>query len=76
MPIDESGKAEVEREVRNLPARNESRSAGGQLLGAAFAFMGEMFAQTRRNEQTRRTAQALKQKLSECLEEDAEAESG
>lgn len=31
-----------------------------------------MFAQHEETEQTRRTAQALKQKLSECLEKDAE----
>jgi SNF2 family DNA or RNA helicase len=70
--IDESGKAGVEREVRELARKERIAVAGGQLLGAAFAFMGEMFAQHEETEQTRQTAQALKQKLSECLEKDAE----
>ncbi len=71
-PIDESGKAAVEKEVRELARKERIAVAGGQLLGAAFSFMGEMFAQREETEQTRRTAQTLKQKLSECLEKDAE----
>jgi superfamily II DNA/RNA helicase len=70
--IDESGRAGVEREVRELARKERIAVAGGQLLGAAFAFMGEMFAQHEETEQTRQTAQALKQKLSECLAKDAE----
>jgi hypothetical protein len=58
--------------VRELARKERIAVAGGQLLGAAFAFMGEMFAQHEETEQTRQTAQALKQKLSECLEKDAE----
>ena len=71
-PMDESGKIEVEKEVRELARKERIAAAGGRLLGAAFAFMGEMFSQHEETEQTRRTAQALKEKLSECLEKDAE----
>ncbi len=71
-PIDESGKAEVEKEVRERARKERIAAAGGQLLGAAFAFMGEMFSRHEETEQTRRTAQALKERLSECLEKDAD----
>ena len=72
VPIDESRKAEVDRQVRELARKERIAVAGGRLVGAAFSFMGEMFAQHEETEQTRRTAQALKEKLSECLEKDAE----
>ncbi len=41
--IDESQRAEVEREAERLAQRERIANAGGQLLGAAFAFIGEMF---------------------------------
>jgi hypothetical protein len=45
-------------------------SAGGQLLGAAFNFMGEIFAGREESEQTRQVAQVLKQQLAQCLQPD------
>lgn len=71
-PIDESRKAEVEVQARELARKERIATAGGQLLGAAFSFMGEMFAQHEETDQTRLMAEALKQKLSQCLEKDAE----
>ena len=50
--IDESQKAEVEREAERLALRERVASAGGQLLGAAFAFIGEMLPKKEETEET------------------------
>jgi superfamily II DNA or RNA helicase len=70
--VDESHKARVEQEARELARKERIAAAGGQLLGAAFSFMGEMFAQQEETEQTKQIAQTLKDKLAQCLEKDAE----
>lgn len=67
--IDESRKARVEREAAAAAARRERvAAAGGQLLSAAFTFMGEMFAQREESPQSEELTRALKERLSECLE--------
>jgi hypothetical protein len=68
--VDESQKAEVEREAERMAQREKIASAGGQLLGAAFAFIGEMFPMKEETERTLQMAESLKSRLSECLERD------
>jgi hypothetical protein len=68
--IDESQKAEAEREAQRMAQREKIASAGGQLLGAAFAFIGEMFPQKVETGQTLQMEENLKSRLSECLERD------
>ncbi len=68
--LDESRKAEVEREAERLAMRDRVANAGGQLLGAAFAFIGEMLPKKEETEETRQTSERLKNRLSECLEKD------
>ena len=70
VPIEESQRADVEREAERMARREKIASAGGQLLGAAFAFIGEMFPKEERAEQTLRLAETFKNRLSECLEKD------
>ena len=70
VPIDESQRADVEREAERMVQREKIASAGGQLLGAAFAFIGEMFPKEEGAEQTLRLAETFKNRLSECLEKD------
>ncbi len=53
-----------------MAQREKIASAGGQLLGAAFAFIGEMFPKKEETEQTVQIAENLKRRLSECLERD------
>jgi superfamily II DNA/RNA helicase len=65
---DESLRAEVEREAERLARKERMASAGGQLLGAAFSFIGEMFSQKEETEQDTQLAETLKNRLSECLE--------
>ena len=48
--------------------REKISAAGGQLLGAAFSFIGEIFSGKEETEQTVQMAEAFKSRLSECLE--------
>jgi superfamily II DNA/RNA helicase len=68
--IDESQKAGVEREAQRMAQREKIASAGGQLLGAAFAFIGEMFPKKEETEEALHMAETLKSRLAECMERD------
>ena len=68
--IDESQRAEVERDAERLARKEKIASAGGQLLGAAFAFIGEMFPKKEETKETIQMTENLKSHLSECLEKD------
>jgi superfamily II DNA/RNA helicase len=68
--LDESRKAEVERETERLALKERMASAGGQLLGAAFAFIGEILPKKEKTEETLQMAESLKSRLSQCLEKD------
>ena len=52
------------------PGKKRMASAGGQLLGAAFAFIGEMFPKEEETEQTIQLAETFRKHLSECLDKD------
>ena len=68
-PLDESLKRQAEREVVLRERKESIARAGGQLLGAAFSFIGELFA---REEGAvgdgDKNAQRYMDLLSECLE--------
>ena len=68
--LDESRKIKVEREAERLAQKQRMATAGGQLIGAAFAFIGEIFSQQTEKEQNTQIAETLKKHLSECLEKD------
>jgi superfamily II DNA/RNA helicase len=68
--IDESQRAEVEREAERLAQKERIARAGGQLLGAAFAFISEMFPRKEETEETLHLAESLKSRLADCLEKD------
>ena len=67
-PEDESMRNAVEEEAQKLAKRKKIAAAGGQLVGAAFAFIGEMFTEAEESEKITRLTGAFKEKLSECLE--------
>jgi len=67
-PMDESLKEKVEKETEVLARKERIASAGGQLLGAAFSFMGEIFSGRGESEQTIQMAEMFKKQLSDCLE--------
>ncbi|MBI9084211.1 MAG: SWF/SNF helicase family protein [Desulfobacterales bacterium] len=69
-PEDQSLRTETEQTARALAQKDRIAAAGGQLMGAAFAFIGEMFADADASGETDRLAGAFKAKLADCLEED------
>jgi superfamily II DNA or RNA helicase len=70
--LDESRRAQVGKEAQALQRANRIQNAGGRLLGAAFAFINEIFSEHEETEQTRQMAASLKNRLSECLEKDGD----
>jgi len=71
-PLDESLKAAAEKEAEKLARKEKVAAAGGRLMGAAFAFIGEMFSQKEETEETVRMAGMLRNRLSECMEKGAD----
>jgi superfamily II DNA or RNA helicase len=65
---DESMKAEAEQAAAALAKKEKIAAAGGQLVGAAFAFIGEMFAGQAGDDELEHIAGAFKARLSDCLE--------
>ena len=65
---DESMRTAVEKEAYKLAKKRKVAAAGGQLVGAAFAFIGEMFSEQEESEKVTQLTGAFKEKLSECLE--------
>jgi SNF2 family DNA or RNA helicase len=66
--LDESLREQVEEEAKALARKERIETAGGQLLGAAFAFIGEMFPDGKETEKTVQLTETFKDRLSECLE--------
>jgi superfamily II DNA/RNA helicase len=69
-PSDESLREQVAKEAQMLATRERVATAGGQLISAAFAFIGEMFSGRPDSEKTDQLAETFKKKLSEGLEAD------
>jgi hypothetical protein len=65
---DESMKAQVEQEAVVLARKEKVAAAGGQLVGAAFAFIGEIFSGAAETEKMVSLTDAFRAKLNECLE--------
>ncbi len=65
---DESMREQVELEAETLVKKEKVAVAGGKLVGAAFAFIGEMFASSEESEEMGKLAGAFKSKLSDCME--------
>ena len=67
---DESMKERVEKEAHALARKKKIAAAGGQLVGAAFAFIGEMLSEKDESDEAAQLAGAFKTKLSDCLEKE------
>ena len=65
---DESMRQQVEKEAEALARKEKVAAAGGKLVGAAFAFIGEMFSAREESEEMTQLAGAFKAKLSDCME--------
>ena len=72
--IDESMKEAVETEAAVLARREKVSRAGGELLGAAFSFLSEMFPEADETDQSRQLTQAFQDRLSGCLDKEENGE--
>jgi len=68
--IDESQQAEKQRDAELLARRDRVAAAGGELLGAAFHFLGELMADQPVTPATDQLATDLRNRLSQCVEQD------
>lgn len=71
-PKDMSLMEQVERGADELARRERIATAGGQLFGAAFSFIGELFSGKDESEETIHLAEILKKQLYHCLEKGEE----
>ncbi len=69
-PTDETEKLRRQQEAERLARRARMAEAGGQLLAAAFTFLGEMIPQREPTNGTAQMAKEFKLRLDECLERD------
>ncbi len=70
-PTDESERLRREQEAERLARREKVAAAGGQLLSAAFNFLGQVLPPAGESPQTQQMAAILKQHLADCIEPDA-----
>jgi hypothetical protein len=70
-PIDESQRAQQVTEAERLARREQIALAGGELIGAAFAFVDRLLpAHHSGSKDSQILAEAVKDRLGECLEQD------
>jgi superfamily II DNA or RNA helicase len=70
-PLDETMKQTAEADSRQVAERRERvAAAGGELLGAAFKFLGELVAGQAEKPAEPTVASDLRNRLAECIEED------
>ncbi len=69
-PVDESVKDEELKRVDELLKRENVAQAGGNLLSAAFSFLGELMPEIEETDQSRQMAQLFRQRFAECMDKD------
>jgi SNF2 family DNA or RNA helicase len=68
--VDESERQRQQKETERLARRERVAEAGGQLVAAAFSFLGEILPQPGNGEEATPAARQLKARLEECLTRD------
>ncbi len=71
-PLDESEKARQEERARQVVEHERLSSAGGQLVSAAFSFIGQMLPDDGETEESRELSSLIRSRLDECIEKDEE----
>jgi superfamily II DNA or RNA helicase len=72
-PLDETQRAQAEAQAREAAQRRERvAAAGGELLGAAFKFLGELVTSQAEQPAEPAVAADLRSRLAECVEPDAD----
>ena len=69
-PVDETVKEDRQLELERLAHRERVAAAGGQLLGAAFSFLGELVSDSGAPTPSDELVVNLKNRLAECVEQD------
>ena len=69
-PLDESVKQQRQHEAEVLQRREKISEAGGEMLSAAFNFLGEMLPQPEGTNGSDQLAKDLRSRFSECMERD------
>ena len=69
-PLDVSEQARQEQRARQLVKRERIASAGGQLVSAAFGFLGEMMPGDGETEESRQLTELIRRRLDDCIERD------
>jgi SNF2 family DNA or RNA helicase len=70
-PVDETVKQQAEQEASKLAHRDRVAAAGGELLGAAFRFLGQLVSEPSAPPPSDQLVSTLRARLFECVEEDA-----
>ncbi len=68
--VDESQKRETEQQAAVVAQREQISLAGGQLMGAAFDFIGKMLPATTQSAETETLTKDLLQRFEQCIETD------
>ncbi len=69
-PLDETERQRQQQEAERLVRRSRVAEAGGQLLAAAFQFLGEMIPQREPTNGATQMAKEFQARFNECLERD------
>jgi superfamily II DNA/RNA helicase len=69
-PVDETEKQRAQQEAERVARRARVAEAGGQLVAAAFTFLGEMIPQREPSNDAGRMAAEFRARLDECLDRD------
>jgi superfamily II DNA/RNA helicase len=70
-PVDESIRRQAAEDTDRLTRRDRIAQAGGELVGAAFRFLGEVVSGPTVAPPDEGVLETLRERLSECVEEDA-----
>ena len=73
-PIDESERTRQTEEAQRLARQQQVASAGGKLLTAAFAFIGDVLPEGAQTEATRKLAGDIRAGLADCVETDEQGQ--
>jgi hypothetical protein len=70
-PVDETVREQTTEEMDRLSHRDRIARAGGELVGAAFRFLGEVVSGPSATPPDSQVLENLRERLSQCVEEDA-----
>ena len=73
-PIDETQKEQILQEARDIRRNEKISKASGQLIGAAFEFIGAVFDGANESEKTNQLAEVFRQTLSEGIKREENGE--